>query len=94
MQTNELLIEPNEDKTYYLNFGLNKMVNTKYNRIFNSNSQAGVAIKIQNWTEEILAQYEKAKIIQITLIDYRNYEEIYDENYDYQESQLCYWVKF
>jgi hypothetical protein len=94
LQTNEAPCTINENRTYQLTFGLNKIVNTKYNRFFNSNNQTGLAIKIQNWTDEILAQYEEAELIQIKLIYYRNFEETYDEDYDYQECQFYYWVRF
>jgi hypothetical protein len=70
------------------------MVNTKYKRIFNSNNKIGVALKIQNWEEEIKLSYKEVDIFRITLIDYRNFEEQYDEDEDYQDWNQCCWARF
>jgi hypothetical protein len=81
-------------KSNKLLFCINKLVNTKYNRFFINNSQSGVALKIQSWEEEIKPLYKEAVIVRITLIDYRNFEEQYDEKEEYGEWNLCYWVRF
>jgi hypothetical protein len=83
-----------KDKSYKLLFCINKLVNTKYNRFFINNSQSGVALKIQSWEEEIKPLYKEAVIVRITLIDYRNFEEQYDENEEYGDWNLCHWVRF
>jgi hypothetical protein len=53
-----------KDKSSKLTFRVNKLVNTKYNRIFNSNSKIRVALKIQNWEEEIKLSHKKAEVIE------------------------------
>jgi hypothetical protein len=82
-----------EDQFYELPFCINKLINTNDYRVFVTNSRIGVALKIQNWEEEIMLTNPKAEILQITLIDYRNYEEYYEEE-EYQDGNLCYWVRF
>jgi hypothetical protein len=70
-----------QERKYKLNFCINKLVNTKYNRRFNFNDSTAVAIKIQ----KCMATHEKAKIIQIILIDYRGFEEVYYPEEEYQD---------
>jgi hypothetical protein len=75
-------------------FCINKFINTKYNRIFNTNESTAVALKIQEWSVKCTSQYNNAKILKITLFDYRNYEEEYNDEYDYQDWNLCYLIRF
>jgi hypothetical protein len=51
-------------------------------------------LKIQNWEEEIKLSYKEAEVVRILLVDYRNFEEQHDEDVEYQDWNLCYWVRF
>jgi hypothetical protein len=44
--------------------------------------------------DESVSKYENAEILQITFIDYRDFEEIFDQEQEYQDWNLCYWVRF
>jgi hypothetical protein len=96
---NSLQININQNKQiqnpeYTIHFCINKLVNIKYNRVFNFNENTAVSMKIQKWMDECILGYDKAEKMLITLIDYKDFEEIYDPEWDYQDWQLCYWIRF
>jgi hypothetical protein len=39
-------------------------------------------------------KYDEAEVLQIILIDYRDFEEVFDQEQEYQDWNLCYWVRF
>jgi hypothetical protein len=61
LQINANQQEQIRNPTFKIHFCMNKLVNTKYNRIFNLNESKAVIMRIQKWSDEACLNMMKQK---------------------------------